>query len=194
MVFSSPISSTVRESIAFQIAARMPDAVRLDNRAIKSHSLGESLRFIYFNPDRFDKAEPTFAKLLANQKLWHHQIYDNESGASYARSVADRDDQDAEHAVVEYGISELPNSLKYGFDWIDQHVSEDAQADIIFVPSRLVTAIWIHGDELDHILVVSQSRALSLPTDRLLDAGTFAAEMNAARPIEGLGQRPVNEA
>lgn len=187
MASSDPIDAAVRQSIAAQIAARLPATAALAAPGA-APGVGESLKINLLTLERLRQADGPLADRVERRGRWHHQVYTGAAPTGFAVTVAESEATDAPHDIQSVGQSELPRALKTTFDWIDANVAEDARAQILVAPAFQLTAVWLHGDGVEAVVIADMPASLAgLERNALIPSEVFLMRLAENDPIPGLG-------
>lgn len=191
MANAEQLSEETRNDIVLQIARRQQFRSALAAPGGPATSLGESLKlnvlpFAELADDgraMKDRVQPT--------GLLHHQLYRGKNASQFARSAATLARPSGQQ-VVEVVTSPITSALQHSIEWVDANVPQEAEAELISVPEFLLTGLWLHGPEMDAVVVSSMANAsLPLKSNSLIDAQEFVRILGEQKPIQGLGPRPT---
>lgn len=190
----TPLAPAVRQSIAEQIGIRAPASFALAAPGAGA-ALGESLKVMMLPADAVGAGAGAMAERLVDTGQWHHQVYRGNRAESFARSVEAPGAGLAEggetgHDVVEVATSPLPEALDRTIEWADSNLHGDSVADLVVAPAYALTALWIHGEGEDCVVVAAAGQGIEIPLNTRLDSGEFLERLAAAEPIPGLGTSP----
>ncbi|TYC78768.1 hypothetical protein [Novosphingobium sp. BW1] len=188
MVTAPTLAPQVLNSIANQIAERVPRSSELAAPGAVA-GIGESLRVALLPEDELTGGKGALGDRVVETGQWHHQIYTGDDARSFARSIEAPEAPGEPSEVVEVADSVVAADLGRTIRWVDENVPQEGEAEVLMVPSHFTVGLWLHGPELDAVVVSSAPPEMELPRNRLIESGRFI-EMLAARPaIEGLGAR-----
>ena len=107
----------------------------------------------------------------------------------FARSVETLA-QPSGREVVEIVTSPITKALQETIEWVDTHVGQDAKAELISVPELLLTGLWLHGPEIDAVVVSSLANSFAqIEANKLIDSLEFIRRLRQQQPVQGLGPR-----
>lgn len=194
------LAPEIRESIAQQIGVRSARsaALRTMFSAGPAGGLGESLKLMMLPESAVrDGRGGGLAERIVDTGQWHHQVYNGGGEATgFARSLTTPGltapgGESGAHDVVEVSRSTLPHALSETIAWVDLNMPEDATADLLVAPAYALTALWIHGDGTDAVVVSSVGRSIrEMPLNTRLDSADFLRRLALNDPIIGAGRVP----
>ena len=188
MAHRTPLPESTRQDILLQIARRLPEHAALAPPGA-GPTLGESLKVRVLPFDKIDRSDEPLDRRFKDTGLWHHQVSADGPTPRFARSLTAPGS--TEHKVVEVGESSLPQHLDRAFHWIDENIPQDAEAEVLVVPSHFITAVWLHGAGVDGVVVTSAgSREPDLPSGVLIPSEDFLRKLADLPPVGGLGPPP----
>lgn len=189
MVNVVQLSEEARNDIAAQIARRQEFRTSLAAPGGLATNLGESLKVNVLFYNELQNDGRAFRDRLRQTGLWHHQLYRDEVANQFART-AETLARPSGHQVVEVVTSPITESLQKTIEWVDANVTQEAEAELLSVPEFLLTALWLHGPEIDAVVVSSMAPGLDqIPLNRLVDSREFIQRLVEQTPIQGLGPR-----
>lgn len=186
MVTAPTLPPQVLSSIADQIAERVPRSSELAAPGAIA-GIGESLRVALLPEDALGEGAQSLADRVIETGQWHHQIYSGDDAPSFARSVEAPGAPGEPAQVVEVADSVLAADLRRTIGWVDENVPQEGEAEVLMVPSHFTVGLWLHGPELDAVVVSSAPPEMELPRNRLIDGDRFVAMLAAKPAVEGLG-------
>jgi hypothetical protein len=192
------MASTVRlpakvlQSIASQIAERLPQTAALLAPGAAAPALGESLKVDVLPWEAISQGRGPLAARLEPTYQWHHQIYQGRQAVSFARTTAEGLGRNAPHHVQEVAQSTLPQAVQQTIAWIDKNVGGDAKASLVVAPDFFLTAVWLHGPQLDAVVIAEMADGLKgLSPNQLIPSDEFLGRLAQNPPVEGLGGLPA---
>ncbi|WP_394654074.1 hypothetical protein [uncultured Sphingomonas sp.] len=186
MVTAPTLPPQVLSNIADQIAERVPVSSELSAPGAIA-GLGESLRVAMLPQDALTEGEGRLSDRVVETGQWHHQIYAGDAATSFARSIEAPDAPGEPSQVVEVADSELAADLRTTIRWVDDNVPEDGEAEVLMVPSHFTFGLWLHGPDLDAVVVSSAPPEMDLPRQQLIPGDAFVAMLSSRPAVEGLG-------
>ena len=188
------LSPKLRQSIAAQIGERLPQDAALTPAALvvaeaaPPHALGASLRVMMLPLDRLRRAKGAMARRIVRTGRWHHQICTGKSATGFASSVTESSAANAPHQVVEVARSAVPAALQASIDWVDANIPERARADVLTVPAYHLTGLWLHGREIDAVVIASMpTRLKGLALNTRIESADFLSMLAENAPVTGAG-------
>lgn len=187
MVSSPKLSTHVLQNIAAQIAERVSHESELAAPGAQA-GLGESLRVAMLTQDQIDDGLGSLANRIVETGQWHHQIYLNNAATSFARSIETLDSPGMPFEVVEVADSTIVEDLRSTIAWVDANVDQEAEAEVLIAPSHLLTGLWLHGPDIDAVVVSSIPAGMKgIVQNELISGEQFLATLASIPAIEGLG-------
>ena len=187
MAEAEQLSAEVRQEIANQIGERIAPRIRLAPGAA-GPALGESLKVLMLPLDQVQNGKGPLAVRVRETGQWHHQVYAGDAPAYFARSQAAGDEPSAGQRVVEVAESDLPQAVQASIAWVDANMPEPATAELLVAPDYFLTALWLHGDGTDAVVIASRADGLSdLEINTRIESDEFLRRLAAHAPVAGLG-------
>ena len=187
MVSTPELSAETRARIAEQLSPAL-EALTALAPLEGQLSLGESLPIVMLTEQAILEREVGgLAERVTDIRRWHHQIYDGDSVPLYARSEAPADGGEPTE-LAEVAHSSLPHAIRAAMAWIDEMIPDEGEAHLVLVPSHQVTALWLKGPDLDHVLVLSAPRRIEeFAPRRPLEQRAFLNALARTPAIPGVG-------
>lgn len=187
MVSSPKLSTNVLQNIAAQIAERISHESELAAPGARA-GLGESLRVALLTQEQIGRDSGTLASRIVETGQWHHQVYVNGNATTFARSIEASDAPGAPFQVVEVADATVAEDLRRTIEWVDAHVDQEAEAEVLVAPSHMLTGLWLHGPDIDAVVVSSIPRGVvEIVPNTLIAGDEFLAALARMPAVEGLG-------
>ncbi len=189
MANAEQLSDAAKQDIVMQIAQRQPFSAALAPPGGPATSLGESLKMSVLPFAELQDGDKPFEERLQQTGLLHHQLYRGKKADQFARSAATAE-RPSGHQVVEVVTSSISNSLQKTIEWVDANVEQEAEAELISIPEFLLSGLWLHGPNIDAVVVSSMAGSVSqIELNSLIDSSEFVRRLAKEEPIRGLGPR-----
>ena len=186
MAHSEQIPDNQLRNIARQIADRAPRRALFLADSAAPVRLGESFP-MWMLPAEAVAATRDIAEAAVQTDSWHHQVRAAQGAVTFARSTV----SDGSWLVGEVARSGLEADIETTIRWIDENIPQDLEARLLMAPAYYLTALWLHGDNEDHV-VVAQAPAALATIQRNIDypAAEFLARLADQRPSAGVPPLP----
>jgi hypothetical protein len=147
-------------------------------------SIGESLKVFALPNNKQGFLSGSLAELVRDTHLWHHQILQGDEANHFART-RETQDRASGHQVVQIMASPLSRALKEAIAWVDENITETANAVIIESPAYFLTALWLR--EIDTVVISSMADGIEgLEIKSRIPSNEFLTKLAASSPVLAL--------
>jgi len=166
------------------IATQLADRVSTGGRALwrdRPSVLAESLPV--YALDGVPGTGADLASIVRRTPYWHNQIRSGGTAVQFARWLQGERDW----KVVEIAGSGLEGALDEAIDLVDrEYPGDEWEVRLLTAPAYYVSAVWLHREDRDDLVIVSAPPSLGLRPLGIYPAPRFVAQLSEHGPARGV--------
>lgn len=195
MISQHTLPEAARATIARQLATRLTPAAQIRALDGGSIELAEDFPVCTLQLDDVRAGDDDLVQMLRRTGYWHHQVRHGDVAREFATSTQ-IGPLESDWRVAGVFTSELALKVDNAIAWIDEAVTDDGLAELLYAPSYGLAALWWRSEKGHDagVVVIDMPAAFThLAYQRVYSGREFLDELRQEPFIQGTPDEPPGQ-